>query len=54
MRHGKGKWIEPDGTVVIGDFKNDKAEGLCSFREKGKITRLVFYKSDMLIRLEGN
>lgn len=54
MRHGKGKWTKPDGTVILGDFRNDKAEGLCSIKEIGKVSRLVIYKSGMEIRLEGN
>ena len=55
MRHGKGKWVLKDGTVIFGDFRNDKCEGLASYKPPdASDPEIVIFKDGIKIDLDGN
>ena len=48
MKHGRGKFIFPDGSFLFGTWQDDRLNGLAKFKKKGKSDfEFVIYKNDM-------
>ena len=51
MKHGRGKFMFPDGALLFGTWQNDRLNGLAKFKKKGKSDfEFVIYKDDMQIK----
>lgn len=51
MKHGRGKFIFPDGSFLFGTWQDDRLNGLAKFKKKGESDfEFVIYKNDMQIK----
>ena len=51
MKHGRGKFIFPDGSFLFGTWQNDRLNDLAKFKRKSKNDfEFVIYKNDMQIK----
>ena len=54
QRHGKARLTLPDQTIIHGDFRNDKLEGLATYEQKDLPLYFVMFKNGMMVVLDNN